>query len=82
LLAFTKPKLTAAAGKVTIVFTNMAPEAHNLAVAKGTTQLGTTPTFTGGSRSLTLTLAAGTYTFYCTVPGHRQAGMQGTLTVS
>ena len=26
-------------------------------------------------------LAPGKYVFYCTVPGHRQAGMQGDLTV-
>jgi len=30
---------------------------------------------------LTLDLKAGTYTFYCSVPGHRQAGMHGTLVV-
>jgi uncharacterized cupredoxin-like copper-binding protein len=43
--------------------------------------LGATPTFQGGSKTLTVTLKAGTYKFYCSVPGHRQAGMEGTLTV-
>ena len=44
--------------------------------------LGATPVFAGGSKTLTLTLKPGKYTFYCTVPGHRQAGMEGTLNVS
>jgi plastocyanin len=81
-LKFTSDTLSAKAGKVTIAFTNASPVPHNLAVAQGTKQLGITPTFSGGTKKLALKLAAGTYTFYCTVPGHRQAGMQGTLTVS
>jgi plastocyanin len=75
--------VTPKAGKVTIVFTNQSPVPHNVTVANAAgTVLGATPTFTGGSKTLVLSLAAGTYTYYCSVPGHRQAGMQGTLTVS
>lgn len=81
-LAFTKPTLQAKAGHVTIVFANMAPEAHNMTISRGALVLGATPTFQGGAKTLSLTLKPGTYQFYCTVPGHRQAGMQGTLTVS
>jgi uncharacterized cupredoxin-like copper-binding protein len=36
----------------------------------------------GGSEILTLNLKRGTYKFYCSVPGHRIAGMEGALTVS
>ena len=53
-----------------------------MTIAQAGTVVGATPTFTGGSKSLTLTLKPGTYTFYCSVPGHRQAGMEGTLKVS
>ena len=44
--------------------------------------LGQTPIFKGGTKTFAVTLTAGTYTYYCSVPGHRQAGMQGTLTVT
>ena len=81
-LSFNKTTLSAKAGKVTIAFTNMSPLAHNLTVeATGGKILGATPTFQGATKSLTLTLKAGTYKFFCSVPGHRMAGMEGTLTV-
>jgi plastocyanin len=81
-LSYDTKQLSGKAGTVTITFTNAAPIEHNLTIAQGGKVLGATPTFNGGSRTLTLSLKAGKYTFYCSVPGHRQAGMEGTLSVS
>ena len=83
-LKFTKSSLSAKAGGVSIQFTNGSPLAHNLTIQQGTSgrMVGATPTFQGGTKTLTVSLKPGTYTFYCSVPGHRMAGMQGTLTVS
>ena len=81
-LKYNTKQLTAKAGLVTITMANMSPLEHNVTVARGSTVLGAVPTFKGGTKTLTLNLKPGTYTFYCTVPGHRQAGMEGTLTVS
>jgi uncharacterized cupredoxin-like copper-binding protein len=67
---------------VTINLTNASPVEHNVQIIQGSTAIGSTPTFTGGSKSVTVQLKPGTYTFFCSVPGHRQAGMEGTLTVS
>lgn len=80
-LRFAKTSLNAKAGNVTIEFANRSPLPHNLTIASGSTFLGATPTFNGGSKTLTLKLAPGTYKFYCSVPGHREAGMEGTLVV-
>jgi len=81
-LAYSTKSLSAKAGKVTIAFSNSAPLAHNLTVESPSGSVaGATPTFQGGSKTLSLNLKPGTYKFYCTVPGHRQAGMEGTLTV-
>jgi plastocyanin len=81
-LAFDTKTLTAKAGGVTITFTNASPVEHDVTIAQGGKVLGATPKFIGGAKTLTLNLKPGTYTFYCSVPGHRQAGMEGTLTVS
>jgi plastocyanin len=82
LLSYNTKQLSAKAGKVTISFTNSSPVEHNVTIMSGTKVVGATPTFVGGSKTLTLTLEPGTYQFYCSVPGHRQAGMEGTLKVS
>lgn len=80
-LRYTTKNLSAKAGQVTIAFSNASPLEHNLTVAQGSKVLGATPTFLGGEKTLTLNLKPGTYAFYCTVPGHRAAGMEGKLTV-
>jgi plastocyanin len=81
-LSFSTKQLSAKAGAVTITFTNKASLEHNVTVAQGSVVLGATSTFASGTRTLTLNLKPGTYTFYCSVPGHRQGGMEGTLAVS
>jgi plastocyanin len=81
-LSFDTKTLAAAASHVTIDFTNRSPVAHNLTIVNASGKvLAATPTFNGGTKALTLDLPRGTYTFYCSVPGHEQAGMKGTLTV-
>jgi len=83
-LAYDKKTLSAKAGKVTITMTNMSSLGHNITIQQGTSGavLGSTPTFQGGTKSVSLNLKPGKYTFYCSVPGHRAGGMVGTLTVS
>ncbi len=81
-LAYTSDTATAEAGKVTVDFTNPQPLTHDVAIedSSGKT-VGKTELIAEGSDSATVDLKPGTYTFYCTVPGHREAGMEGTLTV-
>jgi plastocyanin len=82
-LKFTNSTLTAKAGKTTVDFTNSSQLPHNMTIEDSSgKQVGATPTFAGGTKSFTADLKPGKYTFFCSVPGHREAGMQGTLTVS
>jgi len=81
-LKYNTTSLSAKAGQVSIDFTNMSPLGHNVTVESSSgSVVGSTPTFQGGAKTLSLNLKAGTYKFFCSVPGHRMAGMEGTLTV-
>ena len=64
------------------MFDNASSTPHNLAIKGRGKTYGPTATIKGGkTTTLRATLAAGTYTFYCAVPGDEQADMKGTLTV-
>jgi plastocyanin len=80
-LAFDKDSLTAKAGAVTIDFDNPSPIPHNVVIEEDGKELAGFEPITEGEKSETADLEAGTYTYYCSVPGHREAGMEGELTV-
>jgi plastocyanin len=82
-LVFDPNGLTAKPGNVTITYENPSPVPHSIAVATSNGNvLGAVQPFAQGKQSVDLSnLAPGKYVFYCTVPGHREAGMQGDLTV-
>jgi plastocyanin len=87
-LAYATNKATATPGAVTIEMPNMSGVSHNIAIetgeggasAKGT-KLGASSFTTKGTATVNVTLKPGTYTYFCEAPGHRPAGMYGTLTV-
>jgi plastocyanin len=81
-LEFTSDTATAKAGKVTVDFKNESAVPHDVAIeSEGGETVGQTEIISEGSDSTTANLKPGTYHYFCTVPGHRQAGMEGTLTV-
>ena len=81
-LAFTETKIDAPAGQDTIEFANPSTVGHNVEIEDSSGEdVAETDTITDGETSTTADLQPGTYTFYCGIPGHREAGMEGTLTV-
>jgi plastocyanin len=84
-LAYVTTKATAKPGPVTIKMANKSGTLHNIALQQGTGPsgpvLGAGKIVPNGISSFTATLKPGTYTYFCQVPGHRAAGMAGTLTV-
>jgi uncharacterized cupredoxin-like copper-binding protein len=80
-LKFDKSSLSAKAGTVTITLDNPSPLQHAIGVSGNGVDKDGKPVGMGGKSTVTVKLKAGKYMFYCPVDGHRQAGMQGTLTV-
>jgi plastocyanin len=88
-LAYTTTTAIATPGSVTITMPNMSGVSHNVAVEPGAgganpatgTVLGASSFITNGVTSVTVKLKPGAYSFFCQAPGHRAAGMFGSLTV-
>jgi uncharacterized cupredoxin-like copper-binding protein len=69
-------------GTYTFDVTNNGPSSHNLTVEGPGVEDQATPTFPSGqTKQLTVTLKNGSYELYCSVPGHKQAGMDTHITV-
>ncbi len=81
-LAYTSTSETAKAGNVTVEFKNPQALTHDVAIEDSSgKEVGATELIADGSDTTSVDLKPGTYTYFCTVPGHREAGMEGTLTV-
>jgi len=81
-LAWTETEASAAAGDLTIELVNEATTPHNVYIEdEGGEILAESETITESTTTTTASLEAGTFTFFCDIPAHREAGMEGTLTV-
>jgi len=81
-LIFEPTQLEAEAGEIIIDYTNPSPVPHNVAIEDGSETVAQGETVSGGeSGPATAELEPGEYEYYCSIPSHREAGMEGTLTV-
>ena len=81
-LKFDKSSLTAKAGKVTIVMDNPSSLPHAVEIEGNGVEFKGETVEKGGVSKASGDLKAGEYEFYCPVDSHKQAGMEGTLTVN
>jgi len=80
-LKFSTDALSAKAGNVRITLTNPSPVDHNVTLQTPQGTKGGPTVGKGGTSTISATLKPGKYVYYCSVPGHREGGMQGELTV-
>ena len=70
-----------AAGRIDFVTTNVGEDDHDLSVRQGTRIFGRLPLAPGENDTLALDLAAGSYTLFCSLEGHEDAGMKANISV-
>lgn len=75
---FDPAEITAKAGKVKFILPNEGAAPHDFSIDDLNIQVDMPP---GETQTLEVDLPAGTYQYYCNVPGHKDAGMVGTLVV-
>ena len=81
-LAFEEKSLSAKAGQVTIDFDNPSSTDHDVTIEdQGGTEVAATDIIADDTATANADLQPGSYTFFCSVDGHREAGMEGPLTV-
>ena len=81
-LAYEQKSLSTNAGQVTIEFDNPSSTDHDVTIEDdGGTEVAATNIITDDTATATADLEAGSYTFFCSVDGHREGGMEGPLTV-
>ena len=78
------PKDVSVRGSVSLAVTNDGPTIHNVSVrdASGKVVGATQDLKPGQSETLTVDIPAGTYTLFCSLPGHESLGVKGSLTVT
>jgi plastocyanin len=81
-LAYTETEISAPAGDDTVNFNNPSSVGHDVVIEdSGGNEVARTDVIADDQTSTTANLKAGEYTYFCSVDGHRAAGMEGTLTV-
>ncbi len=80
-IAYDTTSLASKPGEVTIDFENPSAIPHDVVIKEGEKELAATEQISESEASVSAELAPGAYTFFCSVPGHAAAGMEGTLTV-
>jgi plastocyanin len=80
-LAYVSTKATAPPGKLVIESKNDASIPHDIAIKEKGINADGDDVQDGGVSRITVDVKPGTYTYFCTVPGHLEGGMKGTLTV-
>lgn len=81
-ISYDETEVEASAGENTVTFENSSSIPHDVVIEDdGGNEVAATDVISSGSADASADLAAGTYTFYCSVDGHRAQGMEGTITV-